>query len=194
MASERAPEKASEADDALATGGGSQLASWMVGGVVLAAALALIWVGDSNIPAPLGRGARAPDFDLPRLSGGGRFVLSEHRGQVVLVNFWATWCKPCEDEMPSMERLYQQLASQGFELVAVSVDENPEDVAAFRSRLGITFPIALDPAQEVSRRYQTTGFPESLLVDPDGVVLERYVGPREWAVYTRRIQSLLTGG
>jgi cytochrome c biogenesis protein CcmG/thiol:disulfide interchange protein DsbE len=181
-------------EQAADSGAAGQLVSWVVGGVVLAVALALIWAGDSHVPAPVGRGVEAPDFDLPRLSGEGRFVLSEQRGRVVLVNFWATWCKPCEDEMPSMERLYRELAPEGFELVAVSVDEDPEDVVAFRSRMGVSFPIALDPSQDVSRKYQTTGFPESLLVGPDGVVLERYVGPREWSVYAPRIRSLLAGG
>ncbi len=177
-----------------AEGGGGQLASWIAGGMVLGVALALIWVGDSDVPAPIGRGAPAPDFQLDRLDGEDPIALSDFRGRVVLVNFWATWCKPCEDEMPSMERLYRALHPSGFELVAVSVDEDPSEVAAFRDRLAITFPIALDPGQEVSRLYQTTGFPESLLVDRDGTVVERYVGPRDWAIYRPRVESLLSGG
>ncbi len=177
-----------------AEGGGGQLASWIVGGMVLGVALALIWVGDSDVPAPIGRGAPAPDFQLDRLDGEDPIALSDFRGRVVLVNFWATWCKPCEDEMPSMERLYRALHPSGFELVAVSVDEDPSEVAAFRDRMAISFPIALDPSQEVSRLYQTTGFPESLLVDRDGTVLERYVGPRDWAIYRKRVESLLSSG
>jgi thiol-disulfide isomerase/thioredoxin len=175
-------------------GGREKLLSWVAGAIVLSAALGLIWVGDSRVPAPVGRGGMAPDFDLALLSGGERFVLSEHRGRVVLVNFWATWCKPCEDEMPSMERLYRSLAPAGFELVAVSVDEAAVDVAAFRDRVGTTFPIALDPSQEVSRLYQTQGFPESLLLDQEGRILERYVGPREWSIYEPRIRSLIAQG
>jgi cytochrome c biogenesis protein CcmG/thiol:disulfide interchange protein DsbE len=196
MAPDPVPEDVARAETPAPPGGGGQLLSWLVGSVVLAVALGLIWLGDSNVPAPIGRGARAPDFDLA-LHGGaseGRFVLSEHRGRIVLVNFWATWCKPCEDEMPSMERLYRELAPEGFELVAVSVDEKPEDIEAFRKRMGVSFPIALDPAQEVSRLYQTQGFPESLLIDRDGKVLERYVGPREWSIYAARIRSLLAAG
>ncbi len=179
------------------TGGRDSLLSWLLGLLVLGAALGLIWVGDRGVPAPVGRGGDAPDFDLALLSDGGggeRFVLSEHRGKVVLVNFWATWCKPCEDEMPSMERLYRALEPAGFELVAVSVDENPEDVAKFRDRMGVSFPIALDPSQDVSRAYQTQGFPESLLVAPDGRILERYVGPREWSIYEPRIRALISQG
>ena len=166
----------------------------LVGASVLAVAIGMIWVGDPDVPAPIGRGSTAPDFELERLSGGEPISLARLRGQVVLVNFWATWCKPCEDEMPSMERLYRSLEGEGFELVAVSVDEDPDLVRAFRERLAVTFPIALDPTQDASSRYQTQGFPESLLVDRNGTVLERYVGPRDWSVYRERIRSLLAVG
>ena len=178
--------------DGSAPGGAGQLLSWIVGAAIAAVAIGMIFLGDSHVPAPVGRGSVAPDFALERL-GGGEISLAGLRGQVVLVNFWATWCKPCEDEMPSMERLYRSLEGSGFELVAVSVDEDPALVESFRERMAISFPIALDPSQEVSRRYQTTGFPESLLVDRDGTVLERYVGPRDWSIYRERIRSLLAG-
>ena len=166
----------------------------MIGALVLVAALGLIWLGDHEVPAPVGRGIDAPDFDLPLHGSPDSFVLSEKRGRVVLVNFWATWCKPCEEEMPSMERLYQRLAPQGFELVAVSVDEEAGDIDKFLRRTPVSFPIALDPGQDISRLYQTQGYPESLLVDQDGRILERYVGPREWSVYEPRIRALIGQG
>ncbi len=111
----------------------------------------------------------------------------------MLLNFWATWCKPCEDEMPAMERLYRSLSGTDFELVAVSVDEDEAAVVEFVRRLGLTFPILMDPAREVAGAYQTYRFPESLLVGADGVVLERYVGPKEWdaAAYEAHIRRLL---
>jgi len=95
--------------------------------------------------------------------------------------------------MPAMQRLYETLSPEGFELVAISVDESRDDVEAFRERLGLGFPILLDPDQTVSRRYQTTGFPESLLVDRQGRIIERYVGPREWdhPDYVSRVRRLL---
>jgi len=141
----------------------------------------------------VGRGAEAPDFTLPALDASAPVSLSDHRGQVVLVNFWATWCKPCEDEMPAMERLYQALEPAGFELLAVSVGEEDEVVRAFRDRLGVTFPILLDRDKQVSTAWQTFAFPETLLVDRDGVILERYVGPREWdaPAYIERVRRLL---
>ena len=165
--------------------------SLAIGGTVVALALALIWGGDSGTSEPVSRGVEAPDFELTELGSDTPIELSSLRGRVVLLNFWATWCKPCEEEMPSMERLYRSLHPQGLELIAVSVDEDPSLVEDFRDRMAVSFPIALDPDQEVSRLYQTRGFPESLLLDRDGTVLERYVGPRNWEVYRDRIQELV---
>lgn len=177
------------------THAGGGLLGWLIAGAVLAAVVSLILLGDSQVPPPLGRGAAAPDFTLPTLADPGAEVsLAGLRGHVVLVNFWATWCKPCEDEMPSMEQLYRRLAPKGFELIAVSVDEETAPVAEFQRRLSITFPIALDPQQATSRLYQTTGFPESLLVDRNGIIVERYVGPRDWSIYRERIERLIAGG
>ena len=165
---------------------------WLIVTLVVAAGLGLVLLTDGPPPV-LGRGAEAPDFELPRLMEAPPVSLSALRGQVVLLNFWATWCKPCEEEMPAMERLYRELGPRGFELVAISVDEEPGLVKAFRERLGITFPIALDPDQESARLYQTMGFPESVLVDREGNIVERYVGPRDWdhAAFAERIAALL---
>ena len=95
--------------------------------------------------------------------------------------------------MPAMERLYQELRPEGFELLAISVDDSPESVRAFRDRLGLSFPILMDAGKEVAERYQAFRFPESLLLDRDGTVIERYIGPREWdaPAYVGRIQRLL---
>jgi peroxiredoxin len=137
--------------------------------------------------------AMAPDFALPDLAGQA-VRLSAHRGQVVLVNLWATWCPPCRDEMPSMERLYQRLKDRGFVLLAVSQDEGGRTaVQAFVEQMQITFPVLLDPAGEVGRKYGVWGFPESFLVDRDGRIVERVIGPRDWAspAEIARIEALL---
>ncbi|MDJ0849629.1 MAG: TlpA disulfide reductase family protein [Myxococcota bacterium] len=170
----------------------ARLGSLLIGfAVVVGAGFALFEFGDAA--RPVGRGTPAPAFSLPRVDGSGRVSLDELRGKVVLVNFWATWCKPCEDEMPAMERLYRRLAGQGFELVAISVDEDGEAVRRFRERYGLTFTILLDPERSAARAYQTFRFPESLLVGPDGVVVERYVGEKRWdaEAYVERIRRLL---
>jgi peroxiredoxin len=159
---------------------------------VLAVGLALVLLGE-GAPEPLVRGRPAPDFEAPRLEDRAPVALADHRGRVVLINFWATWCRPCEDEMPAMQRLYDELHPLGFELLAVSVDKEAPEVAAFRDRLELSFPILLDSDEAISRLYQTAGYPESVLIDPAGIVVERYVGPREWddAVYLERIRRLL---
>jgi len=164
---------------------------WLVVLCIAAGAVFALFAAPSE--EPIGRGSRAPDFSLPRLGSGEPVSLAGLRGRVVLVNFWATWCKPCEEEMPAMQRLYESLAGSGFELLAISVDEDPALVERFRDRLGISFPILLDPDQRVSHAWQTFRFPETLLVDADGSVVERYVGPKEWdaAAYIDRIRRLV---
>ncbi len=173
----------------------SRLGPWLIALAVGAAAAFAILSGPGELP-PVGRGSPAPEFTLERLADGAPVSLSDLRGQVVLVNFWATWCKPCEDEMPAMERLYRALRAEGFELLAISVDDDPDEVRRFSERLGLSFPILLDPGQRVARAYLTFRFPESLLIDADGVVLERYIGGKEWdaETYVERIRRLLSAG
>jgi len=170
---------------------GTRSVALLLGGLLAVAALALVISGQGHAP-PLRPGGPAPGFVLPDLDG--REVrLGELRGKVVLVNFWATWCKPCEDEMPAMQRLHDALAPAGFELLAVSVDDTEEPVREFQERLGLRFPILMDPAKDVADSYQSFRFPESFLVDRDGTLVARYIGPRDWdaPAYVDRIRRLL---
>ena len=171
-------------------------------------AAAGLWfvVGNDEAYSPVVRGARAPGFELARLSiatgsaGGhtdaGTLELASLSGRVVLVNFWATWCEPCEQEMPAMQRLYERLPRDRFELVAVSIDDEEAKVAEFAARYSLTFPIVMDPGKKVAETYQTMGVPESLLIDASGRIVERYVGPREWdaSEYVERIEALFGAG
>lgn len=124
-------------------------------------------------------GAPAPGFVLQSLEGG-EVSLSGLRGKLVFLNFWATWCKPCEDEMPAMERMYDELKDGNFEMLAVAVADDPEKIREFRDRLGLSFPILLDESGEVSARYQSFRFPETYWIDGSGKTLSRFIGPREW--------------
>lgn len=122
----------------------------------------------------------APDFAVPDLAGQA-VRLSALRGNVVLLNLWATWCAPCREEMPSMERLWQRLKGRGFVLLAVSQDESGKAVVApFVQGLGLTFPVLVDPEHQVGDRYGVWGYPESFIIDREGRVVERVIGPRDW--------------
>lgn len=137
--------------------------------------------------------ALAPDFAVPDLAGQA-VRLSAYRGQVVLVNLWATWCPPCRDEMPSMERLHQRLRERGFVLLAVSQDEGGAAVVKpFVEQMQVTFPVLVDPQGEVGKKYGVWGFPESFLVDREGRIVDRVIGPRDWAAPAQvaRIEALL---
>ena len=170
----------------------SRIGPGLLAAAIVAAIVFALWQG-SSVPDPIDRGARAPDFALARLDGSGELRLHDLRRRVVLLNFWATWCKPCEEEMPAMQRLATALGGEGLELVAVSVDEEREPVERFRERLGLGFTLLWDPDQRVARLYQAYRFPETLLIDRDGRVVERYIGPRDWdaPLYVERIRRLL---
>ncbi len=126
----------------------------------------------------VGRGA--PDFSLPRLDG--EIVrLSDFKGKVVFLNIWATWCAPCREEMPSMEKLYQEMKGQPFEILAVSIDIlGAQAVAPFMTQLNLSFPVLLDSQGTVSRLYGTTGVPESFIIDRNGIIAAKIIGGRNW--------------
>ncbi len=168
-----------------------RLTRWALG-IALLAAVGWIVASAKREAPPIEVGLPAPTFTLAKL-GGGEIALRDLRGKVVLVNLWATWCAPCEQEMPAMQRLYAQLAPRGFELVAISVDEDAEAVERFRDRLGLTFPIALDAQKEAAASYQSFRYPESFLIDREGVLVARYIGERDWDApeYVGRIARLL---
>ena len=168
--------------------------SWVLAAVVAAAVGFALWTS-SSVSDPIGRGSTAPPFTLPERPGPGERSLASLRGEVVLLNFWATWCEPCEREMPAMERLHEKLSPEGLHLVAVSVDESSEPIDQFRARFKLTFPILWDPDKRASDAYQTYRYPETLLIGRDGIVVERYIGPREWdsPLYEARLRRLLEG-
>ena len=125
------------------------------------------------------RTKRAEDFSL-NTPGSGKFRLLDHRGQVVLINFWATWCPPCLEEMPAMERLYRQHRDGGFTLVAVSVDADSKLVAPFVTARKFSFPVALDPSMSMANTYGVRALPSSFIVARDGTLAALAIGPRHW--------------
>jgi len=122
----------------------------------------------------------APPIDLATLDGG-EFRLSDYRGKVVFINFWATWCIPCRQEMPGMERLWRRFQDKGLVIIGISADRGERrKIAKFVEKLKLSFPIALDPSGQVRSTYEVTGLPFSYLIATDGRISGRIIGARDW--------------
>ena len=169
--------------------------------VGVALLIGVAWLNQDRVQ-PVTTGTVAPDFEVKDL-GGGLARLSDHRGEVVLVNIWATWCPPCREEMPSMERLYQEVGENAFEIMAVSVDAElglldrdgqvGGDIQAFADSFGLTFPMLHNPSGDIQRLYRTSGVPETFLIGRDGIIYKKVAGGTEWDApqHKELIQRLL---
>ena len=137
----------------------------------------------------------APDIVGPGLDGK-TIRLEGFRGKAVFLNFWATWCIPCRQEMPAMERLYQEYKERGFVVLAVNVMEGLGAVKAFVQELKLTFPVVLDPDGKASMAYLVRGLPATYLIDRNQILVGRAIGAREWDGKDARayIQALLKKG
>ncbi len=124
--------------------------------------------------------ARAPDFNL-RDGGGGMASLSGNRGNLILLNFWATWCGPCREEMPSMEQLSRSFGGQGFTILAVNQRESAAQVARYMKTNGLNFRAPLDTDGRVSASYRVYGIPATYLIDANGQAIGMKSGTRDWA-------------
>ena len=147
---------------------------------VAAVAAALAWWTCADRPDPPEFGGVAPPFELLDLDGG-THRLSDFAGRVVVLNFWATWCPPCVEEMPSLQHLEDELGPDGLAVIAVSVDERYGDIAPFVEEHALRFLVLHDLGKRVSRRYEVYQFPETWLIGRDGRLVSRIVGARDWA-------------
>lgn len=143
----------------------------------IATAPALAWPGAAPA-ASLRTGSLAPDFTLPALAGG-NLRLTEQRGQVVLVNFWATWCGPCLVELPHLNRLHERFRNAGVLLLGIAVDNEPRAAAAMAKKLDLRFPTLFDTAKSVSRAWDLDAMPSTVLLDRDGRVRHVHLGYRD---------------
>lgn len=185
MNDEGAPEEGIPAEGTMEQGSPEPEESWQPKDILLAvvafAVIVAIAVGgyyvyQSQKTQPVVKGDVAPDFTMPLLNGG-EDSLSSHKGEVVLLNIWATWCGPCREEMPFMQKFYRRMEGKPFEILAVSQDrKGEEEVRPFVNEFGITFPVMLDPDKDVGDLYQSDKFPESYIIGKDGVVVERVIG------------------
>ena len=141
----------------------------------------------------LQEGSIPPNFTLPTLNGK-NVTLSSLRGKVVLLNFWASWCPPCMEEMPSLQSLYAKFKNKDFALLAVNIEEDGKVLAPpIIQKLGLEFTILLDPSQKTTKLYHLTGVPETYLLDKNGVIAEKFIGPRNWEepVLLEKIEKLI---
>ena len=137
-------------------------------------------------------GGPAPAFTLTALSGG-QTALSQYKGQVVLVNFWATWCGPCQQEMPLLDQMYKKYKPAGFTLIGVNVDKEEPAVKELLARKPVSFPVLLDPANQVSKAYHVDEMPSSVIIDRKGDIryIHRGYRPGDENDYQDRIRQLI---
>ena len=146
----------------------------------------------SPVDAEKSVNSKAPDFSL-KDAYGKSLSLSSLKGKVVLVNFWATWCPPCKAEMPSMNRLYNEIRSRGFEIVAISTDNSISPVKDFLAKNRIDFPVLFDETKSVTRQYHVFSMPTTFLIDRGGMIVEKFYGEEDWTdpVIRKKIERLL---
>lgn len=173
--------------------------------LLMAMVVAIFGAGQSllrNEISPVGIGVRAPDFSAVTLNGESKEkTLGDYKGKVVLLNIWATWCAPCRVEMPSIERLHQAYGDKGLSVVALSVDEagmEPQ-IRSFVEQYGLTFEVLHDQGGQtghVSRDYQTSGYPETVIIGRDGIIRKKLLGAHDWNSKENRglIERLLAEG
>jgi peroxiredoxin len=168
--------------------------------LILLSGIVWIWLSRADpemitmgkIPAPQ-QGFLAPDFSLQSNSGES-ITLSDLRGQPVLINFWASWCPPCQAEMPAMQRTYQDFQDQGFSILAINAtfQDRMEEAADFAAQKDLSFPILFDSNGAVSALYQVRALPTSFFIDAQGLISEVVVGgPMSEALLRSRIDKLI---
>jgi peroxiredoxin len=121
----------------------------------------------------------APDFSLLDMDGA-VYRLSDYRGRVVIVNFWATWCPPCREEMPSMQRAWEQLRAEGILMFGINVGEDEDTIFQFTANYPVDFPLLMDSHSAITGRWPVLGLPTTFVVDPAGRLVYQAIGSREW--------------
>jgi peroxiredoxin len=166
--------------------GRSRVLILAVGTAILIAVFTLVWLQSAKYEL-LAVGKPAPDFSLTDLNDK-PYRLSDFRGKVVFLNFWATWCKPCREEMPSMEILNRNFEKDGLVILAVSIDRvtTTKDIPPFVKGLNLTFPVLVDSWGRTDKPYKRMGVPETFIIDQHGIIQEIVIGPRDWT----RLDSL----
>jgi peroxiredoxin len=155
-------------------------------------AIAAIVIASTAFAASGDASGPAPGFTLTALSGQ-QGALSQYKGQVVMVNFWATWCGPCQQEMPLLDQMYKKYKPAGFTLIGVNVDKEAPAVKELLARKPVSFPVLLDPANQVSKSYHVDEMPSSVIIDRKGEIryIHRGYRPGDENEYQDRIRQLI---
>lgn len=149
----------------------------------------LVWSGRVENPESLG--IPAQDFSLADLDGNVH-TLSDYEGQVVIINFWATWCRPCRSEMPALQAVYEEYQDEGLVLLAVNQDESPSTISSFIAEYGLSFPILLDDTLQVSRQYEIEAYPSTFFIDRRGRIRNsEFGGPMTKSFIESQVLGLL---
>jgi peroxiredoxin len=175
----------------------AQRGQWIFVLVIIGVLGGALVVGSALTPTlgAVAVGRDAPAFQGLNIATGDSVGLDRYAGEVVLLNVWATWCIPCEAEMPSIQRLYEELGPLGFQVVAISVDESgPERVKEWIDERELTFEVLHDQSGQIERTYQTIGVPETFIIDRQGVIVKKVIGATEWdhPTHTTLLRELLS--
>ncbi|MFS0557520.1 peroxiredoxin family protein [Brevibacillus sp. 179-C9.3 HS] len=149
-------------------------------------------VADSSLTVGINQGNLAPDFELQTLAGES-VKLSDFRGKKVIVNMWATWCPPCRAEMPDMQKFYEKYKEENVTILAVNMttsEKNVESIPTFLDEFGITFPVVLDEQNEVAEIYQVVALPSSYIIDANGVIQQKVIGPMNYEMMENMVSQM----
>jgi DsbE subfamily thiol:disulfide oxidoreductase len=161
--------------------------------VLIAAGVAMWGPGHGTVTQSTGRllpGQPAPNFTLNLLDGS-TLAFSDLNGQIALLNFWATWCAPCEDELPDLQAIWDEYQNQGVTLVGVAVQEEKVEIQEMLSRLGVTYPQGIDPEERIAAAYGITGVPETFIIDSQGKLAYVHIGPVNAEELREELDTLL---
>ena len=148
---------------------------------------------DNGLETALARGERppAPAVELPRLDGGGQAELASYRGQVVVLNYWASWCGPCRDESPLLERWHRKLKREGATVLGIDVRDATSDAQDFVRRYGLTYPMLRDGSGESQKEFGVLAYPETVVIDRRGRIRALERGPVDDAFFEERVLPVL---